>query len=361
MGIDKLDTRIGFKPKEEAGGDNVWNKFGLAKPVEEEKLLEEVFMAAFRRSLAINAGQKSGPRFPLTTFLSELIGWARTGKYDTESKIFEEVFSELSEEEKIALSEVFGQLSNLIGDLCDAIDNGIDYRRKRARETSEEDEEVKTYWAQMNQKGAALLYFASHLDKNDPRRRSVKLFFEIVETIGSVKDMPFAEEFYNFVVGARAQASLMKMLKEAGYYIIFLDWDNEEEILKFDVKGGTDFVAIHPDGIIFLVDAKARSKDEESRESLHVAKIDEVPFNTQRHGPIKDIVLKYLENSAKESRYSEVIRNAHGFGRVNPIVITLPSTQYISFDGLGIIIEQSIAKQVTNNLAIIAYTKRNKI
>lgn len=92
--------------------------------------------------------------------------------------------------------------------------------------------------------------------KGSAEQQPAILFLQTIEAM-TTAEVQLGVACHELLKGARAQAGVMQFLHDAGYKVFVPDFENRAEVEQWDVRGGSDVVAIHPSGnALFLIDAK---------------------------------------------------------------------------------------------------------
>lgn len=111
--------------------------------------------------------------------------------------------------------------------------------------------------AMWNQKLAQGLFFARGTAQTESNARA---FVQVIQAMNDAQSQ-LGIAMNQILTGARAQAGLMHLFDEAGFEIRMLDCDNGQEIKEWDVRGGTDFIAIDRSRrLIYYIDAKSKTE-----------------------------------------------------------------------------------------------------
>ena len=140
------------------------------------------------------------------------------------------------------------------------------------------------------------------------------------------------------VSGARAQAGLMHVFEHNGYTLAMPDPLRKQEIKKWDVETGVDFVAFDPNNrILYLIDAKSDSfeKSEYEYKDFNYY-IDDSP-SRERERQYLDVAREALE---KLKEPGKGIRICH-------MTIALHNH---AMDNLGVLRDNDISDQLIHSI-----------
>ena len=277
---------------------------------------EEAYQLGERLSLVL-------PResdYPLTTFFSDLISVSSGG--ETSSKLGS-VLGKLERGDQEDVIRLFGNVNLLACDLLDAVDLQGEVSEAISRE---EEQESKIILASFNQRLSYALDSASDLPIDDPDRRHVESFVAFLEVISKSHHNSGSREIIrDLISSARAQAALCNLLEQEGWMVIVPNWEDEEEIAKFDLRG-VDLVAVSPEGRMAFIDVKSRMYTEEHKERAMIG-IEEV-----EGGQIEDlraIVIKFLKSYEGSSFQDHCERAVKRDGRIARCRVLMPASPLI--------------------------------
>lgn len=185
------------------------------------------------------------PKYPFPEFLGDLVeSGATKGKTVSENAALAFSIGGVSEAEKAFVWYTCGSFADRLKKISLFFQEG------------NPTEKQKVALAQFNQKMATGLFYAlkGDWDKAD----QADSFVELVGAFAAGETgFRGREQVKIMLSGARAQAGLMYLLETNGYQIFPLDSENAAQVRQLDL-GGVDFIARRPDGLKFLIDAKAR-------------------------------------------------------------------------------------------------------
>lgn len=157
----------------------------------------------------------------------------------------------LTRDEIIGIGRIFQQTRTFWRDILANSQGTIGIDERRAHKSIHEVLQMSS----ANQRLAQLVYDVGFSSPDSPERRTLSIMRDFLAMLGNRTDAPLLSDGNNILEGAFAQAAVMRGLQDRGYYIMIPDPDDKKDMENTDMKG-IDFVAISPDGDIYLIDSK---------------------------------------------------------------------------------------------------------
>jgi hypothetical protein len=190
------------------------------------------------------------------------------------------------------------------------------------------------------------IYMVGRSMPDDLIRGHAQFFFDTALVLAN-QDIPLGREMIKLLDGARAQAAMMRFLEDQGYTVYVPDPEDPKEIVQWDIRAGIDFIAVSPDGSVYMIDTKGYEFDPENPgQMLHVARIYtkeplDNPQSAKIQGSSQAIILSAV---ARELQIPSIPPL-----KTHYIEITLPADpEYIS--KVGIITSKDIQQTVDKGL-----------
>jgi len=280
--------------------------------------------------------------YRLNSFLSELVGWARSGgeikHLSDEFKAFLDYIQTLNSEKKLNLEKLRQEVESYF----DTID-GLCYLLDSLTEVTEgkRSESFRMAGARINQETALRLFLANRFEKGSPIRTATEVFknwlFDTGVYVSSETiEQKMGSELKNLVLQAEAQATIMTILFNKGFQMFGPNPRDEEDLENMDLKG-VDLVAYNND-LIILVDSKARLTDKgygTERENLEIEQKD-LPKDCLDY--LKKVLDYPREGLSKEEKKKlEYLKKLlEKKEKILYLTITVPSSRGIQRNDLGI-------------------------
>ncbi len=334
--------------------------------------------------------ENMGPRvYSLSDFFADLANFSRTKELSEtfKSSFFPYLNKDNMDQVKSAIHNLAEIMTKLSKQLAKARPlnprNNPIYESLSEIEQAEElmsydlkDKEFRLTWAKINQETSFLLFLYNQNKLYDKfgnvdreKQKAVITYLNILRAAGlsertddkgvpRLRQLPYAHEISNHYYGLLAQAGLMKVLEDKGYYVLLPDWlkDGGKEVEMWDLNG-VDMVVITPKGKIRFIDVKGSmfDKNGQIRQDVSTESYEYIP---KVHNPIQDTIRrsiavkkddKFADNKQNLlNRYKKLPPNASHVS-VKFFKIFIPTKKQI-MSPTGIIKDERIIESILNEI-----------
>jgi len=288
--------------------------------------------------------KKSLQYFGLSSIMSEGIGWAKAepenkSKFEDFNRILED--SDINDKEKKTLENALISADTLFEDLLELVDTNIEH-------DSLNNKEFVIKCARFNQRFAYALF--SEITYSKPKTTNARLIVSMLEALSDREDLPRSEQFRIILHGVKAHAGLMNLLISEKFFIRALNWRDRKEIELFDLNG-VDFIAVNPDGKIYLIDARGQKFYREEGISgfldFYKPACSKNKLPREKFLPVTKRALELLSDF-KDSRVKKALRNP----RFTLCTVTVPVLgDYM--DHFGKITDSRVKDSILTNLIVV--------